>query len=75
MSKETRIKEELAWLKVIFAIIITISVSILAWLAQNYEVTTKAILVASFVVFILSIYLLVRITKVVYEKLDDLERF
>lgn len=74
MSKETRIKEELAWLKIVFTIIITVSFSMLAWLAQNYHTASFSILIASFLVFILAVYFLVVITKIVYKKLDNLEK-
>lgn len=37
MSKIDRIKEELGWLKVAFAIFAAIDVSLIAWVAQNYQ--------------------------------------
>ena len=37
MSKADRLKEEIGWLKVVFAILIAIDVSLVGWLAQNYD--------------------------------------
>lgn len=37
MSKIDRIKEELGWLKVAFAIFAAIDLSLIAWVAQNYQ--------------------------------------
>ncbi|HBQ44472.1 MAG TPA: hypothetical protein DD716_02320 [Thiomicrospira sp.] len=73
MSKESRIKEELAWLKMVFAIIVAISISILAWMAQNYQTTHVVILMASLFVVALFAWLFVKVVKIVYKKLDELE--
>jgi 4-hydroxybenzoate polyprenyltransferase len=37
MSKSDRIKEELGWLKIVFAVLVAIDVSLVGWLAQNYQ--------------------------------------
>ena len=36
MSEADQIKEEVGWLKLIFAALIAIEVSLIGWLAQNY---------------------------------------
>jgi len=42
-----RIKEELGWLKVLFAALVAIEVSLIAWLAQNIEdASTKLVVFA-----------------------------
>lgn len=36
MSEADEIKEEIGWLKLVFAALIAIEVSLIGWLAQNY---------------------------------------
>lgn len=44
MSQSERIKETLGWLKVVFAALVAIDVSLIAWLAQSFR-STDAVLV------------------------------
>ena len=37
MSKIDRLKEEIGWLKVVFGILVAIDISLIAWMAQNYD--------------------------------------
>ncbi len=37
MSKSERIKEQIGWLKVIFAILMAIDISLMGWLANHYD--------------------------------------
>lgn len=37
MSRGDRLKEELAWLKVVFALLVAVDVSLVGWLAENYH--------------------------------------
>ena len=41
MSKVDRIKEEIGWLKIVFAVLIAVDISLVAWLAQNYQLATR----------------------------------
>jgi len=49
MSQAERIKELLGWLKIVFAALVAIDVSLIAWLAQNFR-TADAVLVVSTVI-------------------------
>lgn len=49
MSRSDRIKEELGWLKVVFAVSVAIDVSLVAWLAENYQTTSELLVVCAFV--------------------------
>ena len=42
MSKAERIKETLGWLKIVFAALVAVDVSLIAWLAQNFS-TAEAV--------------------------------
>ncbi len=37
MSKADRIKEEIGWLKVVFGLLVATDISLIAWLAQNFD--------------------------------------
>ena len=43
MSKADRLKEEIGWLKVAFAIAVALDASLVAWLAQNYATASPII--------------------------------
>jgi hypothetical protein len=49
MSKPDRFKEEISWLKALGTVLLAGLTSLLVWLVQNYEVTTR-------VVFLLSLF-------------------
>jgi hypothetical protein len=36
MSKADKLKEEIGWLKVVFALLVATDISLVAWLAQSY---------------------------------------
>jgi hypothetical protein len=44
-----RIKEELSWLKLVFAASVAIDVSLVGWLAENYQVAAQLLVVSAFV--------------------------
>jgi len=50
MSEADQIKEEVGWLKLIFAALIAIEVSLIGWLAQNYTAARPLIVVRAFTV-------------------------
>ena len=52
MSEADEIKEEVGWLKLIFAALLAIEVSLIGWLAQNYTTTQPLIVVGAFVTVI-----------------------
>ncbi|MGQ0502420.1 MAG: hypothetical protein ACT4P0_07420 [Panacagrimonas sp.] len=45
MSQAERIKETLGWLKVVFAALVAVDVSLIAWLAQNFRTAESVIVV------------------------------
>lgn len=49
MSEADQIKEEVGWLKLVFAAPIAIEVSLIGWLAQNYTTARPLIVVGAFV--------------------------
>jgi uncharacterized membrane protein len=49
MSKADRIKEEIGWLKVVFAVCDAVDASLVAWLAQNYATANRVLVISAFV--------------------------
>lgn len=49
MSKVERIKETLGWLKVVFAALVAVDVSVIAWLAQNFRTAEGVVVVLALV--------------------------
>jgi 4-hydroxybenzoate polyprenyltransferase len=73
MSEESKIKEQIGWYKVTFAILIATGVSLLAWFAQNYTLAEPILLIFALIgIFIISMTIY-SINKKVFECLDRLE--
>jgi len=43
MSKSDRLKEELGWLKLVFAVLVAVDVSLVGWLAENYQTAAQCL--------------------------------
>lgn len=74
MSKTDRIKEELGWLKIVFAIFVATDVLLMAWLAQNYSDLSLVLMVSGFlgVVFVTSVVVWVNQTAI--KRFKELEK-
>ncbi|PHQ92801.1 MAG: hypothetical protein COB42_00230 [Sulfurimonas sp.] len=74
MSRLERIKEELNWLKVLFALMVASDFSLLAWLVQNYfsNSETGLLLVGVFTIVAVTMILVV-VSIVARKKIDELE--
>ena len=71
MAKIDKLKEEIGWLKIIFAILIATGISLGAWVVQNYGETSKILLIV-IGVFLLT-FVIVWVNQVAYRKIDELE--
>jgi putative effector of murein hydrolase LrgA (UPF0299 family) len=49
MSRSDRIKEELGWLKLVFAASVAIDVSLVGWLAENSRDAAQLLVVGAFI--------------------------
>ena len=74
MSKIDRIKEEIGWLKIVFAIFVATDVSLMAWLAQNYSDLSLVLMVCGFlgVVFVTSV--VVWVNQAAIKRFKELEK-
>ena len=69
-----RIKEELGWLKVVFSVLAVIDASLVAWLAQNFATANVGMLVAGLVVVASLTGGVIWLSRVVYRRLEELEK-
>ncbi len=73
MSKAERLKEEIGWLKVVFAVCVALDASLVAWLAQNYSTANPVLVVAGCIASVLIALLVVFVNRRAYRRLEELE--
>jgi drug/metabolite transporter (DMT)-like permease len=73
MSKVDRLKEEIGWLKVAFAIAAALDASLVAWLAQNYATASPIIVGAALVAALVIAGVVVIINRRAYRRIEELE--
>ena len=73
MSKADRLKEEIGWLKVAFAIAVALDASLVAWLAQNYATASPIIVGAALVAALVIAGVVVIINRRAYRRIEELE--
>ena len=62
MSKSDRLKEEVAWLKVLSGAFLALDASVIAWLVRNYDTTARVfavgacILAVAFTCFVVAVF-------------------
>ena len=73
MSKADRLKEEIGWLKVAFAIAVALDASLVAWLAQNHATASPIIVGAALVAALVIAGVVVIINRRAYRRIEELE--
>ena len=73
MAQIDKLKEEIGWLKVIFAILIATDISLVAWVIQNYGKANPGLLATAVIAAILITLIIIWINKAAYRKIDKLE--
>ena len=73
MSKADKLKEEIGWLKVIFAILVAIDISLVGWLAQNYDVASAFLQIVCSIAVVVTTGGVVWVNRTAYRKIDELE--
>lgn len=73
MARFNRIKEEIGWLKVVFGVLVAVDASLVAWLAQNYEQTEGALLVAGPIATISVTVAIIWVNRQAHKRLEELE--
>ncbi len=73
MAKIDKIKEEIGWLKVIFAVLTAVDISLVAWLAKHLSGLHQVNLVLTLLGIICVSIFIFAINILVYKKIDQLE--
>ena len=73
MAKADGAKEEIGWLKVLFAVGAAIDASLIAWLAQNQERVSVVLVALALVAAVLLSVCVARINTVAYRRINDLK--
>jgi len=73
MPKADGIREELGWLKIVFAVFVAIDVSLVAWVAQNYNVANGVLVVVAIVAVAVLTAVIVWVNRLAYRKIRELE--
>jgi len=74
VPKIDKIKEQIGWLKVVFAIFMAIEISLIAWLANNYDnenISASKVYLNVLSIFIVSVVVIL-INKTAFKKIDEL---
>ena len=72
MPKLDKVKEELGWLKVMFAIAVATDLSLMAYLIQHYKIQEIYFSVANGIAILLVTITVVIINKIAYKKIDEI---
>ena len=73
MSKTDKLKEQIGWLKVVFAILVAIDISLVGWLVQNYVDAPIFLQVMCAVAVVLTTGGVIWVSRTAYRKIDELE--
>ena len=73
MAYIDKCKEEIGWLKVVFAISTATDISLIAWVIQNYGKTRPILLMIGTFGVLLLTALTIWINRVAYQKINKLE--
>ena len=73
MAQIDKLKEEIGWIKVIFAILIATDISLVAWVIQNYGKVNRTLLIMGAIAAILITLIVIWINNKIYRKIDKLE--
>jgi hypothetical protein len=74
MAKGERIKEEIGWLKVVFAIVAAVDASLIAWVVQNLNTERTAIMAAAFFLALLFSAIVIHVNHLAFERIKELEQ-
>ncbi|MYK23073.1 hypothetical protein F4054_12545 [Candidatus Poribacteria bacterium] len=73
MAYIDKVKEEIGWLKVIFAISIATDISLIAWLVENFKKEDPFLLLIARLGALLLMFVIIWINSVTYRKINKLE--
>ena len=74
MSQVDQIKEILGWLKVVFAALVAVDVSLIAWLAQNFHSADAILVVLAVVAVIATTIGIIAVNHAAFRRIAQLEK-
>ena len=73
MSKSDKIKEEIGWLKIVFALLVATDISLMGWVALNFaKISMPFLFLAILAVFGITLSIVI-LNRRAYKKFDELE--
>ena len=73
MAKIDRLKEEIGWLKLVLGLLVAVDASLVGWLAQNYESASRVLVVGGVIATAVVTLGVVRINRVAFHRMRELE--
>jgi len=73
MSKADRIKEALGWLRVVFAALVAVDISLVAWLAQSFQRAETVLVVLAFIAVVCTTAAIIGVNHAAYKRIAELE--
>ena len=73
MAHIDKVKEEIGWLKVVFAILLAADISLVAWGVQNYGKASPLLLTIGVIAAFLVTLAIIWVNNVAYRKINKLE--
>ena len=73
MARIDKLKEEIGWLKIIFAISIATYITLIAWLIENYGKVKMFLLIVGLIGVFLVTFIIVQIDRIAHRQIDELE--
>ena len=73
MAHIDKLKEEIGWLKVIFAILIATDISLIAWLVENFGKGNPFLFLVGVLAAVLIAVVIVWVNNIAYRKINELE--
>ncbi len=73
MAKVDRIKEEIGWLKLLFAGLVAVDATLIGWLAQNYQSANRLLVIAGAGAVIVLTLAIAWVNRVAYRRIEELE--
>jgi len=72
MPRAERVKEEIGWLKVMFAVAVALDASLVGWLAQN-DTTSTPLFIPGVVAAVVLAVVVAYVNHLAYRRLKELE--
>jgi len=73
MARIDKLKEEIGWLKIIFAISIATDITLIAWMIENFGKVKVSLLIVGLIGVFLVTFIIVQIDRIAHRKIDELE--